>query len=110
MSTWSDGSKVEKLYENKLISNGWITRRWPKSRFGKQDLWGCDIVAKRFGKTLYIQVKSNGERIPPFLTKTVDALKELWKHCGDDDKILWVGYNRKTKEWKEIEIKDPYDK
>lgn len=105
MSTWSRGAEVEKMYCYRLEKDGWITRRFPKVRFGKQDIWGCDIVAKRFGFTLWIQVKSEAAKMPAIRRKDLDKLEELNGHCEQyTETVQWVGYNRKTKEWKIVEL------
>lgn len=108
MSTWSDGSKTEKLLCSLLESKGWITRRFPKSRFGKQDVWGCDIIAKKLGKTLWIQVKSRKDSMPGIERSVLKEMDELWNHTDDSsESLLWAGYNRKTKVWKIVEVTHP---
>lgn len=108
MSTWSNGSKVEKLLCDRLTKEGWITRRFAKARFGAQDVWGCDIIAKRLGQTLWIQVKSKKDSMPGIEKRVLKDMAELWNHTDDaTEKIIWAGYNRKSKEWKIVEVLDP---
>lgn len=105
MSTWVKGAKAEKLYCDRLIAEGWITRRWQKVRFGPQDLWGTDIIAKRDGKTLYVQVKSEVARMPAVKQSSIKEMQELIRHCGPDDSVLWAGYNIGKGVWKVVVLK-----
>ena len=107
------GRIAEEKYCRKLLNDGYIVRRFPRtryssrSRFEGQDLWGTDIVAKKDGKTKWVQVKSGSNRMPSLLTATLEELKELWYHCNPKyEEIWWAGYNFDKNEWKEVLLDD----
>lgn len=109
MSTWSKGSKVEKLRREQLEHEGWLVQTWPKIKFGEQDLFGAfDLIAKKLGVTRYEQVKSTKGRMPGMTVETIKNMQEAWKHSCDHDEFYWVGYNTTTKEWRMRRILDPY--
>ncbi len=102
MTSWGMGAQIEKLYCKKLEALGWITRRFPHAIYGKQDIWGCDIVAKKAGKTLWIQVKGRTKYMPSIEKDTAAELASLWAYCGKAEKVCWVGYRAGEKKWKEV--------
>ena len=100
MNKWKIGAGVEKLYCESLEELGFWTRRFPKTRYYEQDLFGTDIIAIGVGEIRFIQVKSNKDRFPAFDKKVEKELKRLYARLPDNCSVWWAGYNRKKKEWK----------
>ncbi len=103
--TYKSGSKAEKIYEDELKADGYWTHRNIKSRFGKQDIFGCDIIAVGVGVLMFIQVKSRQDRFPAMEKQSLNKLKKLWLMLPDESiEVWWVGYNFKKKKWKQAYI------
>ena len=108
MNKWALGSKTEKEVCEILERQGWITRRWAKVRFGPQDVVGCDIIVKKSGRTLWIQVKGSVEGMPAVRKTDIEKFKDLWRHLGDKETIMWIGYDKLADKWKFLIIEDPF--
>lgn len=62
MNTCAKGGRIEREFDKWLKSLGHITNRAIRSRFNRNDIWGCfDIMAKHPDypdKTLYFQIST----------------------------------------------------
>lgn len=109
MSNWTKGSKVEKLRREHLEKEGWMVRQFPKSRFGKQDLFGFDLIAIKDGIMRFEQVKSLARAMPSMRKQTLTDMIPLYKQMCSHIQMYYIRYNVAKKEWKIARIKDPYE-
>lgn len=63
MNKAEKGRRIERKFEVKLKNLGYVTQRAVRSRFNRNDIWGCfDVMAKHPSapdKTLYFQISTN---------------------------------------------------
>ena len=102
INTTAKGRKSEWECMKDLKKDGWEVFSPPRTRFGKQDIFGLwDIIARRGEYIRFIQVKSNDtgsflkilNKEEKRYTKQTNIGVELWVRKNErKDKIRWKKY------------------